>query len=246
MDNALDTALQAAQSALATARANNERVLGDAATARAYDAGLSALGRRPVIPPATVAPPEPGAPRPSDPASVRAFLATADTAAALHAKAARDLAAAEQTAATARERATETHAEAGRVTGLVAAHRRAPTLAAQRKRARLGNLGDVDVIFHGTEAGEPATGPVCEVTIYGRSWDLASRGERVVADLILRCAARRESRMVGVPVVADDVAAWNGGAGPWPATGTGPVYWLFTTDDETLTVHPGKPVGDSK
>lgn len=237
---ALD-ALTTAEQALTAARAEQERVTVAAATARAYDASLAALGTCPKIPEAVPAPAEPENDRPTVQAveAARALLESARTARALADKATRDLAAAERVAEGRRADLAHAQQEAGRFTRLVAAWRQAPTDAARAKRARLGNLNwstiVIDVEFYDPEA----QGPVCAVTINGRPWDQASRGEQVIADAVLRNAVRRESLAV-MPLVIDDVGAWNGGKGPWPDI-PGPVWWLVTDDSEALTVAPGKP-----
>lgn len=220
------------------ARAALESIQARAADARTYDAALVALGPRPAIPAAPDRPTDPESARPSEKAINHAHNVVNETrtAVALRDKATRDLADAQARATesnTARAHAT---VEAARVTRLVDALRKAPTIAAQKKRDRLGDLGAVDVLFH--DPG--AQGPVCTVTVNGRPWEVASRGERVVADAILRAAVRRESKVPMLPLVIDDVSAWNGGAGPWP-TFAAPVLWLVTTDDDALTVREGTP-----
>jgi len=235
--NDLAAALAAAEAALTAARAENDRVTAAAATARAYNASLAALGACPAIPAAVQAPTEPAFPRPTaaEVASARALLETARTARALADKATRDLANAERVAEARRADLAHAQQEAARMVRLVAAWRQAPTDAARAKRARLGDLGVVDVEFY-----DPDTqGPVCQVMIYGRPWELASDGEKVVADAILRCAVRRES-LTALPLAIDNVQAWNGGAGPWPDFG-GPVWWLITDNSAGLVVTQGKP-----
>jgi len=233
----LAAALTTAEHALSDARAEQERVTVAAATARAYDASLAALGACPRIPDAVLAPAKPEYPRPTDQAidAARALLETARTARALADKATRDLATAERVAEGRRTDLAHAQQEAARTIQLVAAWRQAPTDAARAKRARLGNLGVIDVEFYDPEA----QGPVCQVTINGRPWDQASRGEQVIADAVLRNAVRRESLAV-MTLVIDDVGAWNGGKGPWPDI-PGPVWWLVTDDSDGLTVAPGKP-----
>ena len=233
----LAATLAAAEQTLAAARTEQERVTATAATARVYDASLAALGACPRIPDAAQTPTEPEHPRPTAQAieAARSLLENARTARALADKATRDLTGAERIAAARLADLAHAQQEATRTTGLVAAWRRAPTDAARAKRARLGNLGVVDVECYDPEA----QGPVCQVMIYGRPWELASRGERVVADAVLRCAVRRES-LESMPLCIDDVGAWNGGAGPWPDI-PGPVWWLVTNDGDGLTVTAGKP-----
>lgn len=233
------------------ARAALDALQARAADARAYDVALAALGRRPTVPAQQIAPADPAGVRPTDDATraARFLLQTARTAAALHDKATRDLTAAQQAAT----RHAESHAgakiEAARVARLVDALRRAPTLAAKAKRDRLGDLAGpvaVDVVFY--EPG--AQGPVCALTVNSRPWEYASRGEKVVADAMLRAAARRAASpltkgahhgMPALPLFVDDVGAWNGGAGPWPDLGPG-VIWLVTDDCDALTVEAGPPV----
>lgn len=230
--------LAAAEAALAAARSAQEQVTAAAATARAYDASIAALGPCPKIPDAAAAAPtKPEYERPTaaEVANARALLENARTARALADKATRDLATAERGAVRAREDLALTQQEAARTTRLVGAWRQAPTDAARAKRERLGNLGVVDVVFYDPEA----QGPVCQVTIYDRPWELASDGEKVVADAILRNAVRRES-LPALPLPIDNVSAWNGGDGPWPDFG-GPVWWLITDNSAGLTVTLGKP-----
>ena len=233
----LAAALATAEQALSVARAEQDRVTAAAATARAYDASLAALGACPRIPDAVQAPTEPEPARPTAQAieAARALLETARTARALADKATRDLATAERVAEARSADLALTQQEAGRTIRLVAAWRQAPTDAAKAKRARLGNLGVIDVEFYDPEA----QGPVCQVTINRRPWELASRGEQVIADAVLRNAVRRESLIV-MPLVIDDVGAYNGGAGPWPDI-PGPVWWLVTDDSDGLTVTAGTP-----
>ena len=229
------------------ARAALEAVQARAADARAYDGALSALGRRPTVPPLPPEPTPPPTVRPTDDAirAARFLRQTAQTAQAMHAKATRDLADAQKRATTHNLAHAAAVVEAARNSRLVDAHRRAPNIAAREKRDRLGVLAGpvaVDVVF--LEPG--AQGPVCALTVNGRPWDLASRGEKVVADAMIRAAGRRVAKMPSLPLFVDDVGAWNGGAGPWPdlggPDGKSPVTWLVTDECDGLTVEPGMPV----
>lgn len=225
-----------AETALKEARAAQEAVNARAADARAYDGALAALGRRPVIPAGVDEPAPPVGDRPTgqESAAARLVLDTARTVRAMHTRETERVSAAIRQLAAVAERLAAATVEAERVTGLVAALRKAPALAAQRQRARLGTMAApgvvVDVLFGDPDAKQ---GALCWLEVNGRPWELASRGERVVACALLRAAVRREGKMPALPLGLDDVGAWNGGA-RWPDL-PGPVYML-ETDDGNLRV----------
>jgi hypothetical protein len=262
------TLLESARAALAQADADLEA--GRAAQAQ-HQALLTAraaaiqtqkaLGPRPTVPPA----PEPVPPLTHTPpahwgddhgaatrarasATLAAYAAAqASTGGSALAAWEAQVAAAEQRLAAAQTRSIAAQASAARAERVLDAVRRAPTEAAARSSAALGQAlppsSGVSIRWGSAEDG----GPEVEVLIDGRPWWCASSGRQVVADLELRLALRRLAiaRTAGaslrsgalltyadVPVVVDRAQDWSGA---WPALrpGEGSVLLIRTTTHTT-------------
>jgi hypothetical protein len=262
------TRLDEARSALAAADADLEAAKAAQAahqailTARAAAIQTQkALGPRPTVPPA----PEPVPPLGLTPpahwgddhgaatrARAQATLAAYTAAQARQGGSAlaaweAQVAAAEQRLAAAQSRSIAAQAAAARAERVLDAVRRAPTEAAARSSAALGQAlppsSGVSIRWGSPEEG----GAEVEVLIDGRPWWCASSGRQVVADLELRLALRRLAiartaapslrsgallTFADVPVVVDRAQDWSGA---WPALrpGEGSVLLIRTTTHTT-------------
>jgi hypothetical protein len=262
------TLLESARAALAQADADLETAKAAQAAHQvllnqraAAVAAQRALGPRPTVPPA----PEPVPPLGLTPpahwgddhgaatraraqATLAAYTAAqASTAGSALAAWEAQVAAAEQRLAAAQTRSIAAQASAARAERVLDAVRRAPTEAAARSSAALGQAlppsSGVSIRWGSAEEG----GPEVEVFIDGRPWWCASSGRQVVADLELRLALRRLAvartaasslrsgallTYADVPVVVDRAQDWSGA---WPALrpGEGSVLLIRTTTHTT-------------
>jgi hypothetical protein len=251
---AADADLEAAKAA----QAQHQVLLNQRAAAIAAQ---KALGPRPTVPsapepvpPLTLTPPahwgddHGAATRARASASVAAYAAAqARQAGSALAAWEAQVAAAEQRLAAAQTRSIAAQAAAARAERVLDAVRRAPTEAAARSSAALGQVlppsSGVSIRWGGPEEG----GPEVEVLIDGRPWWCASSGRQVVADLELRLALRRlaVARTAGaslrsgalltyadVPVVVDRAQDWSGA---WPSLrpGEGSVLLIRTVSHTT-------------
>jgi hypothetical protein len=221
---------------LAGVRATVETHRAAKAAHDAWKLESAALGREPHVPALPEAPIAPTTARPNDTdeLAARSTLDEAQRADGAKAQRARDLDAAQRTAATSAQAEAVATAEATRLDALVDAVRRAPTEIARKQKEALGDLGCVDFRF-------PEEGPAVEMLIDGRSWERASKGRKVFADLCLRMAFRRLLGMPWLPVFVDEMQSWSDA---WPAF-DGPVIALRTTKAKEIRVVPfGAPLTD--
>lgn len=212
---ALDAALAAASEA---DRLNNEAdarfkgaeaarygAMEQGAAARAWDSARKMLGNAPEAPGDLATTPEP--PTDLEPTTEAFAEAQRVLAAAVEAEAARKFRAGAQAEAGERLAAaiaarTQAEAAAKRADRLVEAVRSAPSEAARRQMAALGDTGPVALKF--------PEGGGCEVRIFGRPWQMASAGELVMADVWLRAGFRRALGAEWMPLVVDNRQAWSG------------------------------------
>ena len=196
---------------------------------RAHDARVREHAAGKPTPPSDPRPTKPEAPRPvaSDVYDARATVDASKAAAGSirTADAAVARARAELDAAIPAEVAAV--AEAKRAPLLVAACKRAPGDEAAASLAAMGDTGDTRIEFAPENRGK--NDPYVRITWRGVDFSDLSAGEKVLADLELRLGWQRATKLFALPVVVDDVQAWNAGAGPWPVV-DGASVWLTTTD----------------
>lgn len=214
-------ALFAAEAARMRADAAREEAETRHEAVRSWDLARSRLGAAPVPPGVPPAPVAPQMERPADPGAARALLDEAQRCEGEGRRIAEDLLQLDRLIETAEREAVRTEIEALRLDALVDAVRQAPTLALMEQLGALGDLGPVS--FDPGESGGIA------VLIDGRAWQLASDGERVVADLWFRAGLRRSLRKAWLPIIVDRVQ--DVGGMELPEVG-GQVIYLRTTGGE--------------
>jgi hypothetical protein len=218
-----------------------------------YDVALRALGEEPREIVAKPEPTKPAGARPDAAAldEARAVLKQRDVAAGETVRVKAELAAAEKEWARLNREHAEAELEASRVSALLSAARSAPTDIIREQIGALGDLGSVSIEFPERENDKS---PHVRVTVLGEdgnryAWGEAgvSDGAMVIASLQMRAAIRRAAAVQvdksfrWLPIIADNLNLWNGGAGPWPDV-EGPVWWNLTTPPGTkLVVRAGRP-----
>lgn len=255
----LESAVAAAEAAVATADANVERFAGQLADIKAklaehvaakesratWEADSRALGKEPVAPPETARPAAPAVGRPSVEAlaDAVAVLRAADDAAAVAKERAGKRAAAAKAVETATTRHAAAEAAVLRYEALVQAVRDAPTAIVKRMVDALGDLGPVRFVFPATEKpSDPCiAAEVRDERGFWTAWDRASTGTKVIADLYLRDALGRTAGLKALPLVGDDAQSWTF-ARP---TFTRPTWWLESrvTPGGAIVVSAGADLG---
>lgn len=116
--------------------------------------------------------------------------------------------------------------EAARVVRLVAACRRAPGEVAAAQLAALGDMEGVEVRFAGEDRKRDE--PYVSIWYHGVPFEALSGGQKVLVCLLFRRGMRLAYGTPALPLVVDEVTAYNAGAGPWPDV-PGASIWMVTT-----------------
>jgi hypothetical protein len=212
-------AQQAAEDAHAIARQSN-------APALEWDARRRALGEMPRAPAAEVPPTPPSVDKPADhdEAAARDAVNAAERNAGAAVQRSKDLDTLRSTLEQSRGLLARLTRECARLDGLVSAIRRAPSVAARRQLAALGDLGPVAIEFR-------ADGGI-DLSVDGRPFYLASTGRLVVADAWLRDGIRRACGVLYLPIFVDCVQDVAGQSAHLPA----PAIALRTIEAVALEV----------
>ncbi|MCK5550755.1 MAG: AAA family ATPase [Hyphomicrobiaceae bacterium] len=213
-------AQQAAEDAHALARQSN-------APAMEWDARRRALGDMPHAPAPEPKPTPPDVKRPHEheEAEARAALKTAERDAGAARQRSNDLGTLRSTLEDSRGLLARLTRECERLDVLVSAIRRAPSVAARRQLAALGDIGPVSIEFRDKDGG-------IDLLVDGRPFYLASTGRLVVADAWLREGIRRARGISYLPIFVDCVQDVAGQRLHLPA----PAIALRTTETEWIDV----------
>jgi hypothetical protein len=217
---AAEDAQRAAEDAHALARQSN-------APAMEWDARRRALGEMPHAPAPEPKPERPTVARPEEHEEVEALetLRKADREAGAAGQRTKDLGTLRGTLDESNAKLERLKRECARLDALVLCIRRAPSVAARRQLAALGDIGPVSIEFREKDGG-------IDLLVDGRPFHLASTGRLVVADAWLREGIRRARGISYLPIFVDCVQDVAGQALHLPA----PAIALQTTATEWIDV----------